>query len=385
MKLQKIRYLYTWLLPCFALIPLLLLASCSKTPSLAERGYTVAVTYEFNGGVADETEKRVLYYKENQPLLCPGDSNEFKAPVLDGSHTLRGWYRARLDADGNLQYDSDGKILVEDTPFVFDGAVATENMTLVALWGDAPTVTILVDGRDPDVRHYEEDDVVDRFTYMEDRAGYTFYDYFLDEACTTPAVWPMTLHEGDHVTLYTKWLEGDVLILREASDLSKLAGYRNKTVWLDNDIDVSESRAGFPTLTDFSGKFLGNGHTLKNLNKTITLKRATPVAGLFGTLKSGAVIENVSFENVTLDLTIPMPADYGVGLLAGEAEDGVTVSGCRFTDCAITYAKFPGAADATVQYSAGTAWAGILGKTVGTPAFDGTGTVTVTETGNDAE
>ena len=121
---------------------------------------------------------------------------------------------------------------------------------------------------------------------------------------------------------------------------------------------------------------------MKNLNKAITLKRATPVAGLFGTLKSGAVIENVSFENVTLNLKIPMPADYGVGLLAGEAEDGVTVSGCRFTDCAITYAKFPGAADATVQYSAETAWAGILGKTVGTPAFDGTVTVTFRASGD---
>lgn len=380
MKQFKLKYLYTWLLPCLALIPFLLLVSCSTAPSLSERGYTVAVTYEFNGGVADETEKRVLYYKENQPLLRPGDSNEFKAPVLDGSHTLKGWYRAILDENGALRYNGDGSILTEDTPFSFDGAFATENMTLVARWGEAPTVTILVEGRDPDVRYYTEDEVVDRYTYMEDREGYTFYDYFTDEACTTPAVWPMTLREGDHVTLYTKWLEGDVLILREASDLNRLSSYRNGTVWLDCDIDVSESRAGFPTLSEFSGHFIGNGHTLRNIEKSITLKRTTPSAGLFGVLKSGAVIENVTFENVRVAITVPMPGDYNIGLLAGETEAGVTLRGCSFTDCSMTYQKFAAAAEANLQYAAGTAWAGIVGSAAdAAPAFDLTGTVSVTD------
>lgn len=380
MKRNEFRRLSVWLLPCLVLIPLLLLASCSQSPTLEERGYTVAVTYDFNGGISDETERRVLYYKANQPLLRPGDSNEFKAPVLDAAHTLKGWYRALTDENGEVRLGSDGKPLTEDQPFEFDGAFAVENMTLVARWGEAPTVTIMVEGRDPDVRSYEENAVVSRFTYMAGRDGYTFYDYFLDEACTEPVAWPLTLAEGDRVTLYTKWLEGDVLILREPSDLSKLAAYAGKTVWLDNDIDVSKSRAGFPTLTEFSGHFIGNGHTLKNIEKTVRMKNTAPVFGLFGTLKSGAVIEDVTFENVTLLLTVSMPADYRIGLIAGEAESGATLRNCSFADCTLTYELLAGVSANRVQYGAGTVWAGVVGKTADEPpAFGLNGTVTVTD------
>lgn len=167
MKRNKFRRLSVWLLPCLVLIPLLLLASCSQSPTLEERGYTVAVTYDFNGGISDETERRVLYYKANQPLLRPGDSNEFKAPVLDAAHTLKGWYRALTDENGEVRLGSDGKPLTEDQPFEFDGAFAVENMTLVARWGEAPTVTIMVEGRDPDVRSYEENAVVNRLAVYQ--------------------------------------------------------------------------------------------------------------------------------------------------------------------------------------------------------------------------
>ena len=46
----------------FSLVLLLAaLAGCQTDPTLEERGYTIAVTYDYNGGIADSEAKRVLY------------------------------------------------------------------------------------------------------------------------------------------------------------------------------------------------------------------------------------------------------------------------------------------------------------------------------------
>ncbi len=383
MKIKK--FLSPALLIILLVSAIFVLSSCNDSPSLEERGYTVKVTYDFNGGIVDETAGRVIYYKENSPIIKPGDSNEVKAPVLNSYYVIEGWYKALTDEDGNVLKDEDGNTLTESTPFSFESEKATKSMTLVVKWKECPTVTIKVDGRDDDVRTYKDGDTVNRFTYMagmNDESGNvlkTFYDYFLDEECTKKASWPIEIHEGDHITLYTKWFDGDVLIVRARSDLSKLTQYKNKTVYLDTDIDYDGSKVSFPSLTDFSGTFIGNGHTIKNITKDITLTKNSKNYGLFGDLKSGAIIENLRFENVNINVKIAWNSVYPIGFLAGSAEEGASVKGCSFENCSLIYTKLASASEASVQFSSGTKYEYIFGTADEKVDFDVTGTVTFEE------
>lgn len=369
-------------------LALVMLSSCNEDPSLEERGYTVEVVYDFNGGIVDSTAKRVLYYKENQPILKPGTSVELKEPSLDSLHTVAGWYRALLNEDGTPKKDADGNIMTEETPYDFTGARATESMTLVVKWKEVPTITIMVEGREPDVRPYEAGDVVNRFSYMEDRKDesgkktHTFLDYYTDEACSEEnrAVWPITMSESTHITLYTRWLEGDVLVVRSRTDLNKLSSYRNGTVYLDADIDYSDSRTSFSVLNDFSGHFMGNGHTISHVTlDKLTLGKGSENFGLFGTLKSSAVIEDLTLDSVVMRVKIAWSAHFTLGVLSGNAEAGATVRNCTFRDCSITYQRQSSSADATVSYSVGEAYEGVLGSVSGSVTYQGTGNPTVEE------
>lgn len=373
MKIKKFLFLGLFLL---LLLPF---ASCAEKDSLEDRGYTVAITYDFNGGIVDETAKRVLYYKPNQPLLQPGASNELKAPVLDSRHTVEGWYRALTDENGQIQKDENGQILTEDTPFNFENARATESMTLVVRWKDNPTVTIMVDGRDPDERTFAAGDTVERFTYMQDREGYTFYDYYKDEACTEKVDWPLLLQDGEHITVYTKWLEGDVLIVRSRSDLSKLPQYRTRTVFFDADIDYAGSRTSFPTMTDFSGQIIGNGHVIRNVTKDVTLGKSSNGFGLFGELKNGAEIRDLNFENVTINIKIAWNAAFPIGLLGSTATADTVIDNCTLTDCNVLYTKLASAAEATILSGAGEPYEAVIGKADASLSYHVTGSVMLRE------
>lgn len=378
MKLKHLICLMATIMLCLSLP--LLFTSCGDSTSLEDRGYTVKVTYNFNGGIVDETAERVLYYKQGQPLLRPGDSNEFKEPSLDALHSVAGWYRALTDEDGTVKKDGEGRILTEDTPIDFSRTRATENMTLVVKWKENPTVTVMVDGRDPDVRTYNVGATVPRFSRIDGREGYTFYDYYIDEACTEKVQWPLTLGDGDHITVYTKWFEGDVLVIRGLSDMKNLKEYRNKTVYLDADIDYAGSRTEFACLDEFNGTFLGNGHTLKNISFAridLSTQKDPKSFGLFGALGENAVISDVRFENVRVNLRVTWDGVYPIGILASSAAAGARVENCTFADCTMAYTLLGSVETATLQYGQGTALEGMVGIVDGTPAFTVSGTVTV--------
>ena len=92
-----------------AALLLLCLAGCGKDKTLEERGYTISVVYDYNGGTADGLPQLKMYYKPDQPLLAPGDTAEFKEPTLDRYHSLLGWYLARTDEEGNVIKDENGQ------------------------------------------------------------------------------------------------------------------------------------------------------------------------------------------------------------------------------------------------------------------------------------
>lgn len=394
MKFKKRISFCAMIVLCFALA--LIFTSCTDSESLAGRGYTVEVIYDYNGGSVDEAQKRVLYYKPDQPLLKPGDSMEFKEPEMNAFYTIDGWYLAKKDENGAVLRDADGKILTEETPFDFVHARATESCTLVAKWKETPTITIKVDGRADDIRTYTEGDSIQRFTYMAGRKDdngevlYTFYDYYLDEACTQKVNWPIAFKDEDgkpiakHVTLYTKWFEGDVLIVRSRSDLAKFPSYCDKTIYLDTDLDLTGARDGFPALTGstgtFSGTFLGNGHTIRGGANKVTLNKNLQSYGFFGKIAAGAVISDVTFADMTLSATIAWNETYSFGLLASETEKGAQIARVTFENCEIQY-EILGSVDLDsvfLRYSKGTALSGILGNAADDAnSYNVTGSVSV--------
>ena len=365
----------------FSLVLLLAaLAGCPTDPTLEERGYTIAVTYDYNGGIADSEAKRVLYYKPDQPLLAPGDSVEFKAPTLDRFHSLEGWYIALTDAEGNLLRGEDGSILTSDTPFVWEGARATESCTLVARWREKPTVEIVVDGQESilyptDAGHNVTATMLQ--TVLPTLENRTFFDYYTDPECTVRAEFPLQMQEGQRITLYTKWLEGDVLVVREASDLNSIVLYTGKTVYLDADIDFGG--AALPQISNFGGKFLGNGHTLRNFSQTVSLTGRNASYGLFGELTDGAEIRDVTFEGgtITVQASYSTQSLFHIGFLAGSVRGSVTLDGVTFDGCTLSLSLPEGAVNASAE---GQPYEGILAGVTAdaTVVYRGEGTVEIT-------
>ena len=70
----------------------------------------------------------------------------------------------------------------------------------------------------------------------------------------------------------------------------------------------------------FTGHFNGNGHTIKNLDMVCTSSVAGSTYGLFGTLGSGAVVENLVMD-VTSSLTVSASTNVQAGVVAGLVYD----------------------------------------------------------------
>lgn len=352
-----------WILLClFAAALLLCLAGCGGDQTLEERGYTVTVSYDYNGGTSDNLPGIKMLYRQDQPLLAPGSSAEFKEPTLDRYHTLAGWYRALTDAEGNIEKDENGQPRTEDAPFAFAGARASENLTLVAKWKTKPTVEIHVDGFETVSEPFNVGASVTETMLaglLPDVRGKTFYGYYADEACTQPVTLPLSMQDGEIRTLYTRYLDGDVLIVRTKSDLTKLSQYAYRTVWLDADIDMTGAR--FPSLTAFGGQLIGNGHTIRNLTVSTTLTGRTTGYGLFGQLRDGARISDLTFENVqvTVDASYSGQTLFKAAFLASTASGEVTLDNVTFADCTLTV-KLP--ENAMNDLTTGETWSVIIGS-----------------------
>ena len=369
-----------WLYLFPMLLLLLALAGCQSEPTLEERGYTVKVTYDYNGGTADSESRRVLYYKPGQPLLAPGDSVEFKEPTLDRFHSLDGWYLALTDAEGELLRGEDGSILTADTPFVWEDALATQSCTLVARWREKPAVELVVPGQQNILYPVDEGTRVTENMLgaaLPDLPDQTFFDYFTDPECTQRAEFPLQMQQGQRVTLYTRWLEGDVLVVREPSDLNSIVLYTGKTVYLDADLDFGG--AALPRIQSFGGQFLGNGHTLRNFSQTVSLTGRNASYGLFGELTDGAVIRDVTFEDgqIAVEASYSTQSLFHIGFLAGSVRGSVTLEGVAFDGCTLSLSLPTGAVNAGAT---GQPYEGILAGVApdATVTYRGEGSVELT-------
>ncbi|MDE5562982.1 MAG: hypothetical protein K2J01_05490 [Clostridiales bacterium] len=321
------------------------------------KGYTVAVTYDFQGGTYNNKTYTRLLVKPDSKLPVPNsDKGGVRIPSKTG-YSFRGYYLPEIDAGGNVKKDSDGNVIVSDTAWNFDSdTVADKDVTLYAKWWDNYKVVL----------HYGSTyDKTKEITLQRNQDGsptdlsssplrvdnYTFLSYNLvkdsenEETALTdfPYKWNDTAFSGDSMVMdvWGKSLDGVYILVKNASDLRissvgeatnyyLLADIDMKGATYDNDNDKNKNQIP----KSYRGKFVGNGHTISNFKMTLrTPDQSYDSFGLFRTLENGAEITDVTFKDITLsyDLTNANIQSYYLGMLAGQSSAGVVVKNVNFT------------------------------------------------------
>ena len=318
---------------------MLLLSACSsnreheKLDRLEQDGYVCKVTIDFCGGTAGGNEKQLYYAKPDSLMFTPGaDGTNTEGPIRSGYH-VKEYYVREKAADGSET----------ERTWDFGQDRVTGDLTLYCRWAKNYSVRIRY-GEDfaqaLNVSVSDENPSVSRFTAPK-WEGHTLIGYYYDEAYTRPVVFPY-IHAHDDAnpaeTVYAKFIEGNFRVISKPSDLKSVSAGAN--YYLLNDIDMSEAgKISFPDT--YSGKFLGNGHRILNLTVEKSQSKAGTAYGLFNRLASGAVLRDVTFENLQVKINLNNEQNQmllQLGALAGICDEGVTVenvtmSGAFTYDC----------------------------------------------------
>ncbi len=313
------------------------LAACSGGMTRADLekkyGDWIEVTYDIGEGTwrgRDNVDVSYRYAPKEGGVYVMEPGKGELADSADPRRTgyfLEGWY---ADADFTDRWD-------------FATDKTTTDCTIYARWlpNFRFTFYYVEDGREIEIssREVGEGETLPR-TATPTRSGYTFLEQcYSDPELKTP--WDYsTPHIGKVVNgvqtdlemrVYTDWIEGEYKLVRNGDDLLSMT---SGNIYLMDNIDFAETLEGsdvrrYTWIGDtfgFSGIFRGNGHTIKNIElafPTMVTGRATEY-GLFGSLKSGAQLIDVTFENVKITVNDTAGWRRSLGLLAGIVEEGVT-------------------------------------------------------------
>lgn len=329
----------TGLLAILVLSLVLLFSACSsnreqeKLDRLEQDGYVCKVTIDFCGGTAGGNEKQLYYAKPDSLMFTPGaDGTNTEGPIRSGYH-VKEYYVREKSADGSET----------ERTWDFGQDRITGDLTLYCRWAKNYSVRIRYGegfAQALNVSVSDENPSVSRFTAPK-WEGHTLIGYYYDEAYTRPVVFPY-IHAHDDAnpaeTVYAKFIEGNFRVISKPSDLKSVSAGAN--YYLLNDIDMSEAgKISFPDT--YSGKFLGNGHRILNLTVEKSQSKAGTAYGLFNRLASGAVLRDVTFENLQVKINLNNQQNQmllQLGALAGRCDEGVTVenvtmSGAFTYDC----------------------------------------------------
>ncbi len=358
------------------------LSSCeekSRFDELNERGYTLTVAYDASGGLFSDT-KSTLYDAYN-PTETPSfklvdpesrlrdDTNPIR--VTNPGHFLVGWYTERTPIDesdlskgytysGRWDFDSD--VYTVEAGKTYDANDVT--LTLYAAWlpyysfefyyvdegnepvqftqekADGTTSPYTYSGIELKLPYYKTGAASYSMERFPKREGYTFVAAYSDAACTTPYTADITgLYDletaasscDSTVKIYTKWKAGDWYRISSAEQLIECAKPDGcYDIVCDLDFEGLKWPKDFYEET-FTGQIRGNGHKISNIDASVTTNGLDGY-GLFSSIGEGAVLSDVTFENVKLTLNPrSVKKNVCVGLLAGKCADSAV-----FTDVSVS-------------------------------------------------
>ena len=379
---KKLRVI---LLAIVALITVLLVTSCGDDSAYAlydDEGYQVSVKYDANGGtftvgssvIVDTYGLNSLPTKDGMKvakLVSPnddirGDGNKF-TPGKKG-YAFVGWYASRTDISGGdgepvytyadmwdfendrLEIDPNGEYTSAEPVLTLYAAWVPQEYAFEFYSIDNPTVMLAeYKGLSPfteiDMPKWDSSNGkinMYKFPKIENR---TFEAVYTDAEGENKLTGETIMHSGgvnyDNATvvnpvmkLYVETIEGEwehIFTVKQLKDISLDGNYV-----IENDLDLEGKTRNWGSgliSGRFTGKLVGktkeNGEPIKISNVKFNQDSGAAIftVGMFGQIGDGAVLQNISFENVNMvmDKGAPMRNDVSFGLLAGIISDNAII------------------------------------------------------------
>ncbi len=322
-----------------AVLSLLILGGCKMGDSLEDvkekYNLTAQVTYYANGGVFESGKnEKVMYYSAGSKALNIGAITPLSGSVgitYDG-YELIGWYHVSEVLDEKTGLCELGEEVNFSQPLQED-----EEWTIAAKWrliqglkvvmvceeDESVEVGSYVKNNasvDESVTAFKNGDVIGEIFYdktdkltssatpdtrlfkVKDSA-YTFYAYYLDEACTQEVSFPLTRGE-EQLTVYAKYITGNWTFVSTVLDVNQMFSAlrygAEKNYWICGDINCETTTVA--PIVEFAGQIKGNGYTLSNLEVKETISAGSNFA-LFGDIQETAKISDLTIENITISCT----------------------------------------------------------------------------------
>ena len=164
--------------------------------------------------------------------------------------------------------------------------------------------------------------------------GFTYINLFWDKECTEPVGLNKSIdkQENENSVIYAKYLSGEWTPVKTEMDaLNMFQATGDKNYFLVYNIDCSNM--SFVLKDQLSGSFNGiiegNNKTVSNIKVTSILRNAGTFS-LLGNLGETAQIKNLNISNVTLTLTanadISLYAIFGTGIAEGAVIENVSLT-----------------------------------------------------------
>jgi len=365
------------LIAAFALIAsVCLIAGCKLSINksfedfVEESQVKSSVTYILNKGkFTNNSSVYNIYYPANakpyeitQSTPAGATIGNARIDSFDG-HEFLGWFEAKTNADvvpistnGTL-FDTtleEGKIVDSlETKYDFSKRLNEgDKIYVVARWNELPKITfkLIPDGFSTmkvDGKEYKAGDELvsyyipsygfpDMGEKVFSAQGYTFVSFHAKaDGSDKFTGWPVRIPEdGKDVEMYVKFMEGDWVLVRTATDFKKL--FRSGGNALNyyfmlkpgTELDCGELKNLAP-LSRFRGKIEGNGCTVTNLTFTKNNILNGNIVSIFGNLTKEASIKNITFKDVKADYSLRANTDTDIFFMCS-SDAGATLEKVAF-------------------------------------------------------
>ncbi len=333
-----------WILLMACLASLFMLGGCTVRESLEDaltsRDLTAQVTYYSNGGEFEGTpDRKDMYYKDGSKALNIGVVNPSNgtASISRNNYDFAGWYYAVLDSEGNPTFeDSEKKVYKLGEKVDFSKVLQSgDHWQVVAKWSMKVVLNVKLVLEDvnaeipvevkegEEARSYKHGDIVQTRQYStagqivnpkdgtepfkKKGSGYTFVEYYMDEACTQLVPWPLTKGESqtEDAVIYAKYIEGDWTVIRNYMDVNTMFSSfgQGKKFFVAKDVDASKVTYSPQTNANFVDEIQGNGCTISNLKVANGSLKAGAAVSLFGDIAATAKIENLKLSDLKVEYT----------------------------------------------------------------------------------
>lgn len=316
------------------------LSACNKS---AQKSYDYLVTFNYNtenlqldsayGNQYLGVKAGSLIMQPCKPESPKYNTSDFKEQQIN-RYEIQGWYLAKYGEDGNVLKDGSGNVVL-DRQWNFSRDTVTNDVTLYAKLVLKPKISLVVDGTVVREPSFVTGKRVTRtgFNPVDPKKdGYTFYDYYKDENFTEKFTFPFIMGTED-VVVYARFIDGENWKFVTTAQQFVNAYHATAKIFVDA-AELDFTGVEWKSKIEFNGEINGNGCKLKNIDcpLTGTVSGAQTNMGLFGVLRSGARISNVTFENVTVTVStvtaVPVQAAlFAWAIQSGAVLENVTVSG----------------------------------------------------------